>query len=97
MSLKFHKSFHNDIIDCIKKSTFHVIGLGSLIIGIWSYISKWAVDDFIPSAYGTLSIVGISISAGLTVIIIVFIGFLSLWLKSRLLFIAVSFLNVVTL
>lgn len=69
---------------------FQVLGLGSLVIGLWSYITKRDYVDLIPSSYGTLSAVGLCIAAGLTVIIITFVGCLGIWIESRLLLLAVS-------
>ncbi|VDK75709.1 unnamed protein product [Litomosoides sigmodontis] len=70
---------------------FWLLGLGSLLIGLWSYVTKQAYVDLIPSCYGTLSAVGLCIAAGLTVIIITFIGCLGVWIESRLLLFAYIF------
>ncbi|EFO24945.2 tetraspanin family protein [Loa loa] len=70
---------------------FWVLGLGSLLIGLWSYVTKQTYIDLIPSSYGTLSAVGLCIAAGLTVIIITFVGCLGVWIESRLLLLAYIF------
>ncbi|OZC10836.1 tetraspanin family protein [Onchocerca flexuosa] len=70
---------------------FWVLGLGSLLIGLWSYVTKQSYVDLIPSSYGTLSAVGLCIAAGLTVIIIAFVGCLAVWIESRLLLLAYIF------
>ncbi|VBB28740.1 unnamed protein product [Acanthocheilonema viteae] len=70
---------------------FWVLGLGSLLIGLWSYVTKQTYVDLIPSSYGTLSAVGLCIAAGLTVIIITFVGCLGVWVESRLLLFAYIF------
>lgn len=72
---------------------FQVLGLGSLLIGLWSYVTKQTYIDLIPSSYGNLSAVGLCIAAGLTVIIITFVGCLGVWIESRLLLFAVSCLK----
>ncbi|VIO85914.1 Tetraspanin family protein [Brugia malayi] len=70
---------------------FWVLGFGSLLIGLWSYVTKQTYVDLIPSSYGTLSAVGLCIAAGLTVIIITFVGCLGVWIESRLLLLAYIF------
>lgn len=75
----------------ICNTIFWVLGLGSLVIGLWSYITKRDYVDLIPSSYGTLSAVGLCIAAGLTVIIITFVGCLGIWIESRLLLLAYTF------
>uniref|UniRef100_A0A8R1TW06 Tetraspanin n=1 Tax=Onchocerca volvulus TaxID=6282 RepID=A0A8R1TW06_ONCVO len=70
---------------------FWVLGLGSLLIGLWSYVTKQSYVDLIPSSYGTLSAIGLCIAAGLTVIIIAFVGCLGVWTESRLLLLAYIF------
>ncbi|KAM3727057.1 Tetraspanin-21 [Dirofilaria immitis] len=72
-------------------TVFWILGLGSLLIGLWSYVTKQTYVDLIPSSYGTLSAVGLCIAAGLTVIIIVFVGCLGVWIESRLLLFAYIF------
>uniref|UniRef100_A0A915PJQ0 Tetraspanin n=1 Tax=Setaria digitata TaxID=48799 RepID=A0A915PJQ0_9BILA len=74
-----------------------VLGLGSLLIGLWSYVTKQTYVDLIPSSYGTLSAVGLCIAAGLTVIIITFVGCLGVWIESRLLLFAYIFFIILLL
>ncbi|VDN05153.1 unnamed protein product [Thelazia callipaeda] len=72
-------------------TVFWVFGLGSLIIGLWSYASKQNYVDLTPSLYGTYSTIGLCVAAGLTVMIISVIGSFGVWTESRLLLLAYTF------
>ncbi|VDO32372.1 unnamed protein product [Onchocerca flexuosa] len=95
-SIIFWKSNHTPSLEiyCAQEILIiraYVLGLGSLLIGLWSYVTKQSYVDLIPSSYGTLSAVGLCIAAGLTVIIIAFVGCLAVWIESRLLLLAYIF------
>ncbi|VDN39686.1 unnamed protein product [Gongylonema pulchrum] len=71
-----------------------LLGLGSLLVGIWWYMAKRDYVDFIPPGYGTISAVGFCVAAGLIAILITFVGCFGVWMKSRMFLLTYTLLTV---
>ncbi|VDN57495.1 unnamed protein product [Dracunculus medinensis] len=65
-----------------------LLGFGSLGIGVWLYIDKNTYSGLTPTSYSAMSAAGLCAAAGITAVIITFVGCIALWIASKPLLLA---------
>uniref|UniRef100_A0A914HDA4 Tetraspanin n=1 Tax=Globodera rostochiensis TaxID=31243 RepID=A0A914HDA4_GLORO len=67
---------------------FWSCGWGALAVGIWLYKQKSLYSVLAPTSYSAMSAAGLCVAIGAMILIISFIGCVSVWLKSKSLMIS---------
>ncbi|CAH60758.2 Tetraspanin-21 [Caenorhabditis elegans] len=71
---------------------FLISGLSSLIVGVWLYSSKNNFIELTPTSYSALSAAGLCVFTGVTIFIIVAVGYLGVsWSNKSLLYSYIGF------